>query len=509
MNRERVDTERTTGEVIMQITGMTKRFGPVVALDNVDLSVRRGEIRGLIGENGSGKSTITSIFSGIQPCDSGQMIYKGKKWAPRSMNWALTQGVGMIVQENGTVPGITVAENMFLCEAGRFAKGGFVHGAAMRQAAQKALDDIGAGYLRAGAVTASLDMMDRKLVEVAKVWMQHPELIVVDETTTSLSQKGREIIYDLMERMKRSNRSIVFISHDLDEIMEKCDTLTVLRDGHIIRTFEKSEFDADAIRTSMIGRELQGDYYRSDYDGSCSDEVVLEMKHVTLGDHVIDMDLQAHKGEILGIGGLSHCGMHTLGKVLYGALKPERGEVLVHGKRVRDPAFAMKNKMGYAAKDRDVESLCISASIRDNISIAGMDEFAIAKYLILSSRERKYVQKQVDFMKIKCFSIDQPVSQLSGGNKQKVVLGKWIGCGSDILILDCPTRGIDIGVKQTMYQLMYKMKQEGKTIIMISEEMAELMGMADRLLIMKDGRITKEFPRSADLSDADIIKYMV
>ena len=287
--------------------------------------------------------------------------------------------------------------------------------------------------------------------------------------------------------------------------MEKCDTLTVLRDGHIIRTFEKEEFDADAIRSSMIGRELQGDYYRSDYDGSYSDEVVLEMKNVTYKNRVIDMSLEAHKGEILGIGGLSHCGMHTLGKVLYGALSPSKGEVLVHGKKMKNPSFAMKNKVGYVAKDRDIESLCTAASIRDNIAIAGMDEYAVGKHFIFSANERKYVKNQIDFMQIKCFSMDQSVSQLSGGNKQKVVFGKWIGCGSDILILDCPTRGIDIGVKQTMYQLMYRMKKEGKTIIMISEEMTELMGMADRLIIMKDGRITKEFPRSPDLSDAEIM----
>ncbi|MGN1096030.1 MAG: sugar ABC transporter ATP-binding protein, partial [Eubacteriales bacterium] len=424
-------------------------------------------------------------------------------------NWALSRGVGMIVQESGTVPGITVAENMFICESGRFSKYGFVSDKAMKRAAQTALDDIGAGHIKAGMITGSLDMMDRKLIEVAKVWMQNPEIIVVDETTTSLSQKGRDIIYDLMERMKNTNRAVVFISHDLDEIMEKCDTLTVLRDGHIIRTFEKEEFDADAIRTSMIGRELKGDYYRSDYDGSYSDDVVLEMKNVTYKNRVIDMSLQAHKGEILGIGGLSHCGMHTLGKVLYGALKPDSGEVLVHGKRVKDPSFSMKNKVGYVAKDRDIESLCTSASIRDNIAIAGMDEYAVGGHFIFSSKEKKYVKEQIDFMKIKCFSMDQPVSQLSGGNKQKVVFGKWIGCGSDILILDCPTRGIDIGVKQTMYQLMYQMKKEGKTIIMISEEMTELMGMADRLVIMKDGKITKEFPRSASLTDAEIIKYMV
>lgn len=254
---------------------------------------------------------------------------------------------------------------------------------------------------------------------------------------------------------------------------------------------------------------MQGDYYRSDYDGSYGEEVVLRIEDGTYLDRIKHLTLEAHKGEILGIGGLSHCGMHTLGKILYGAIKPDSGRVTVKGKALRSSSQAMKLGVGYAAKDRDMESLCISASIRDNIAIAGLDRFAIGNVLVTSSKEKKYVAEQIDRMQVKCFSMDQPVSQLSGGNKQKVVFGKWIGCGSDILILDCPTRGIDIGVKQMMYQMMYRMKKEGKTIIMISEEMTELMGMADRLVIMKDGQITKEFQRSESLTDAEIIRYMI
>ena len=509
-------------EIIMECKNITKTFGPVVALDHVNLTVKRGEVRGLIGENGSGKSTVTSIFSGMQPADSGEMFYKGESWQPESMHWAAAHGVGMIVQETGTVPEITVAENMFLCQTGQFAmfggkdgkRWGPISNKAMMKAAQKALDDIGASHIRANAMTFTLDMQDRKLVEVAKVWMQDPEIIVVDETTTALSQTGRDIIYNLMDRMRENNKSVVFISHDLDEIKERCDTLTVLRDGHIIRTFEKEEYEDDAIRTSMIGREMEGDYYRSDYDGSHGDKVVIEIRDANLGDQMVDFSLQVHEGEILGIGGLSHCGMHTVGKVLFGDIKPLTGTVKVFsehdgGEDIVNPAFAMKRGIGYVAKDRDVESLNTQTSIRDNISIAGLDKFAVKNFLILYGKEKAYVEEQRDSMQIKCFSIDQEVSQLSGGNKQKVVFGKWIGAGSNILILDCPTRGIDVGVKQAMYHMMYNMKKEGKTIIMISEEMTELMGMSDRLVIMKDGRIMKEFDRSPDLTDAEIIKYMI
>lgn len=496
-------------EVIAEVKNMTKTFGSTVALNDVSITVRRGEIMGLIGENGSGKSTVTSILSGMQKADKGEMFYKGEKWNPSNMIYSLEKGIGMIVQETGTIPGITVAENIFLGEVQKFGKLGYVNRKKMFDAAQKVLEDIGAGHINAQAITAMYDLQDRKLIEIAKVVSKNPEIIVVDETTTALSQKGRDITYDIMNKMKDENKAVIFISHDLDEIMDKCDSLTVLRDGKIIVTFSKEEFDEELIKTSMIGRELQGDYYRSDYDGSYDEEIVLEIADGNLGDQLVDFDLQLHKGEILGIGGLSHCGMHTLGKVLFGAEHLQSGKVLCRGEKLKDETQAMKRKVGYVAKDRDTESLCLNASIKDNISIAGLDKFAVAKFLILPWKENKYVKEQVDTLSVKCASADQYVSALSGGNKQKVVFGKWIGRGSEILILDCPTRGIDIGVKQAMYQLMYKMKKEGKSIVIISEEMPELIGMSDRLLVMKDGKITKEFTRSEDLSESDIIKYMI
>ncbi len=502
-------------QVIVEAKHMNKCFGSTVALNDVNVTVRRGEILGLIGENGSGKSTVTSIIAGMQKADSGEMTYEGKSWQPVSMIDALENGIGMIVQETGTVPGITVAENIFLGETDRFRKNGKGSGLGliskkrMMKEAQNILEGIGASHINPAMVTGMLDLQDRKLIEIAKVMSKNPQMLVVDETTTALSQIGRDIIYNIMNRMKEENKAVVFISHDLDEIMNVCDSLTVLRDGKIIVTFSKEEFNEDLIKTSMIGRELKGDYYRSDYDGSYGEEVVLEIKDGNLKDQLIDFNLQLHKGEILGIGGLSHCGMHTLGKVLFGAEHMSKGKVLCNGQEIKNEAQAMKHKIGYVAKDRDVESLCLNASIRDNIAAGGLDEFAVHKFLILPSKEKKYVEKQIESLSIKCQEMNQYVSALSGGNKQKVVFGKWIGRGSEILILDCPTRGVDIGVKQAMYQLMYQMKKEGKSIVIISEEMAELIGMVDRLIVMKDGNVAKEFERSESLSESDIIQYMI
>ncbi len=494
-------------EPILTVRGMDKRFGATIALRRVDLDVYPGEIRGLIGENGSGKSTLTSIVAGIQKADAGEVRFHGKPWQPVSMIDALEHGIGMIVQETGTIPGITVAENLFLGESTRFrSKLGLVSRKAMEQEARKALDVIHAGHIQPGILTAALDLQERKLVEVAKVMVKKPEILVVDETTTALSQKGRELLYQLMNSLKEEGRAVIFISHDLDEIRQVCDTLTVLRDGSIITHFSKENYDDDLIKTSMIGRELRGEYYRADREPGWQERTLLKADHLT-GSGLKDISLQVRAGEILGIGGLSECGMHTLGKALFGSARLTGGTVETEGKAYSDPGQAAKLGIGYVSKERDTESLCQQASIRDNIAICGIKRIQ-RKKLILKKRETAYVQKQVDALSIKCRHMEQPVSAMSGGNKQKVVFGKWLGAGSRVLILDCPTRGVDIGVKQSMYQLITRMKNEGKAILIISEEMAELIGMCDRLLVMKDGTVRKEFLRG-QMNEADIIRCMI
>lgn len=497
-------------EPILAMKHIRKTFSSTVALGDVSLEVYPGEVRGLIGENGSGKSTISSIAAGMQKADSGEMIFRGKPWRPKSMIDALQNGVGMIVQESGTISGVTVAENIFLAELGQFKRLGVIDRKAMNRKADEALANIGVKDVRGSTPMAALDFQTRKLVEIAKVVMKQPSILVVDETSTALSQTGRDILYGIIKRFREEGKAVLFISHDLEEIMEVCDTLTVLRDGARIRDFKKEEFDPDAIRTSMIGRELQGDYYRSDFTPSRLDEVALKAEHLQSGSALKDVSIDFYRGEIVGVGGLSHCGMHTLGKILFGAERPDYGRVVTaDGAKITNETVAMKQGIGYVAKDRDVESLALNTGIRDNIAVAGMERYAIGNVLITNAKEKRYADQQIQSLSIKCAGRDQLVSQLSGGNKQKVVFGKWIGRGSDILILDCPTRGVDIGVKKAMYELMTSLKKEGKTIVMISEELPELMGMADRLIIMKDGVIMKEFQRSEDLSDVEIIQYMI
>lgn len=497
------------GEVVLEVKDMCKYFGVTVALDHVNFVLKAGEVRGLIGENGSGKSTVSSIASGMQKASSGEMFYLGKPWAPATALEAQEQGICMIVQEAGTIPNIPVADNIFLGHEELFAAGPFVNHGKMVAAAQKLLDELGI-EIDASMRTGRLDLQQCKLIEIAKAMYWKPKILVVDETTTALSQTGRELLYRLMRQLADNGSSVMCISHDLDEMMQHCDAVTVLRDGHIIGSLDKKEFDGDLMKKMMVGREVKGDYYRSDMDGY-GEEVVLKADCITTRQDLLCFDLELHKGEILGIGGLSECGMHTVGKALFGYETILDGQVTVgpHHTVVKNPEAAIRNGMAYTSKDRDHESVGLAGTIRDNIASTGYIKNLLVGPIISFKKEKQYVEKEIADLNLKCASQYHTVNTLSGGNKQKVVFGKWIGGDADILILDCPTRGIDIGVKASMYQLIYQMKKEGRSIVLISEELPELIGMSDRILIMKDGQVTHEVRRTEHPTEHELINYMI
>ncbi len=498
------------GQTLVEVKDMCKNFGVTIALSHVDFVVRTGEIRGLIGENGSGKSTVSSIIAGIQPPSSGTMTYKGKPWAPSTVLDAENVGIGMIVQEAGTISNISVAENIFLGSYDRFKKGILIDKRSMVAEAKKALEKIGVTNINPALPTHAYDMQERKLIEIAKCMYYDPELLIVDETTTALSQAGRDIIYRIMHEMAEAGKSVMIISHDLNEMMEHCDTLTVLRDGVIIDNIERENFDPDDIKRKMVGREVSGSYYRDDMDGYEEDNVVLKADCITTMHDLLCFDLELHKNEILGIGGLSDCGMHEVGRALYGLEEVVDGQVVLtkNGTVVKNAQAAFKNGMGYVSKNRDTESLELNASIFNNIASTGYEKNNIGPFII-PKREKSYVEKQIKALSIKCRDAYAPVRTLSGGNKQKVVFGKWCADDADVLILDCPTRGVDIGVKAAMYQLIYEMKKQGKSIIIISEELPELMGMSDRLVIIRDGKVSGEFFRKDGYDDRTLLEYMI
>jgi ribose transport system ATP-binding protein len=493
---------------LLKISHVDKSFGVVKALKDVGFEIKKGEVHGLVGENGSGKSTLSYILAGMQKADAGEIELLGKPYNPANAIEASSLGVFMVVQEIGTISGITVAENLFLGNEGRFRKAGLMDLRTMNQEAEKILDSLEIP-MKPKLPVDLYSFEERKLLEIARAVYNNPQLFIIDETTTALSLTGRQILYRLMKRIVQEHKSVLFISHDMDEVMEKCDALTVLRDGIYIETIPKNRYEANAIKAKMVGREIEGDYYRSDYDPSHSGEIALEMEHVCT-EQVYDINIGLHKGEILGISGLSESGIHDIGRLAYGIEAPIYGKVLLGKNKaiVKNALFSIRNKVGYVSKDRDKESLILKDTIKNNVVINAYDHLKTGPF-ISPSKEKNYVTNQINQMRIKCFGMDQIVSTLSGGNKQKVAFARWIGVDTDVLILDCPTRGVDIGVKTSMYQLMTALKKEGKSLLIISEEMSELIGMCDRIVVIKNGKITKEFDRSRNLKENQIIEYMI
>ncbi len=496
-------------DILLRAENITKHFGLIAAVKGVNLEFKRGEIHGLIGENGSGKSTFSSMLCGIHTITSGKFFLEDKELHVRSQVEANRNSIAIIVQEIGTLPGLTVAENIFLGEEDKFMKGPVRNSAAMNREAQNILDSYGFSFIKANRMIDHYSFEERKLVEIVKSTYFNPKILVVDETTTALSHDGREELFKVMNKMRSQGSCVIFISHDLDEVLEHTDQVSILRDGELVKTVVSKEVTADDLKREMVGRELGNRYYRTDWDGSFGEEVVLSVKNVSVPNAIDNINLDLHKGEILGIGGLSECGMHELGKAVFGASYDRTGSVtLADGYSVDDIRGAIAHSIAYASKDRDNESVVIADSIMENVCLPSLDK--LSKHGFLQHKNTsEFAEKFARQMSTKMTGVKQYVSELSGGNKQKVVLARWIGRDSDILVLDSPTRGIDVKVKADIYALMTELKKKGKAIIMISEELPELLGMSDRILIMKDGKVNGEFARSESLSEKDLIAKMI
>lgn len=497
-------------EVRLQVQHMTKSFGITKALKDVSFNINKGEVHALIGENGSGKSTLTNMLTGIYQIESGTFILDGEEVHPKNQVEANKQGISIIVQELGTLSGLTVAENIFLGHEEAFVKFGIKNTNAMNRKATELLKEYGFDRIKASAQIDDYNFEDRKLVEIVKATYFHPKIVVIDETTTALSQEGREELYKHMNRIREEGNTVIFISHDLPEVLAKSDTITILRDGVYIDTVKSADVTEDDLKRLMVGREVTGNYYRPDYGEPISDEVVLSVRDVTVPGKIEDISFDLHKGEILGFGGLSESGMHEVGKAVFGASFDRKGTVtLADGTAINNIPTAIKHGLAYTSKDRDNESVVMNQSICENICLPSLDDLS-NKIGILSDRKlHAFAEREAENMSVKMQNVDQFVSDLSGGNKQKVVVARWIGKDSDLVVFDSPTRGIDIKVKQDIYQLMDQMRKNGKSIIMISEELMELIGMCDRVLIMKDGKLNGEVLRSEELTENDLIEKMV
>ena len=499
-------------DVILEIRNLNKRFGPTHANKNINFTLRRGEIHGLIGENGSGKSTLLSQIAGIQRYDSGEMYVNGEAYAPHSPLDANRHGISMVMQELGVVGNLSAGVNVFLGRTGQFSKFGVINMKKMNRAAKEQFEKWNLNMPPLGQQTDGMMIESRKMIELARALSVDPEIILLDEVTQSLSLNNRRQLYELIKKFKEMGRCVIVITHDIEEMVEITDTITVLRDGEIVGEVRSDETTPDEIRMMMVGREINGDYYRADMTPDYSDEVVLEVKNISVPHEITDVSFEVHAGEILGFCGLSDSGIHSVGKAVYGLSKLSAGSVELKyngGVSIKKPTDALRNNVGYVPKDRDNEALMIHASIKDNFCLPSLGELEGKAWLLNPAKLNKLAGEMTDSLSVKCTGIKQPMDALSGGNKQKVNFGRWLAKDLKLLILDCPTRGVDVGVKAYIYHLMKEAKAKNIATILISDELTEVLGMADRLLVMKDGRVTREIRRDEDFTEQSVIGVMI
>ena len=500
-----------SGEPILEIKGLNKHFGPTYANRNIDFTLRRGEVHGLIGENGSGKSTLLSQIAGMYPSDSGEMQVDGKSYRPHSPMDANEFRISMVMQELGVVGNLPAGVNVFLGRTGQFAKGGIVNLRALNKAAAEQFEKWDLPMPPLNQLTDGMMIEERKMIELARALSIDPEILLLDEVTQSLSLNNRNKLYELIRKFKAMDRSVIVITHDIEEMIEITDCITVLRDGEVVGEVSSARTTPDEIRMMMVGRQISGDYYRADMKPDYSDEVVLQVRGLTVPHEIEDVSFDVHAGEILAFCGLSDAGIHSVGKAVYGLSKPSAGTVhmVPTNADITSAPQALANYMGYVPKDRDNEALMIHASIRDNSVLPSVEELR-GKMGFLSPGKLSGMASGIrGRFSVKTTGIGQSMDALSGGNKQKVNLGRWLAKDLKLLILDCPTRGVDVGVKANIYALMKEAKKDNIAIILISDELTEVLGMADRLLVMKDGRVTREIRRDEDFTEQSVIGEMI
>jgi len=498
------------GEAILEIRGLNKHFGPTYANRNIDFTLRRGEVHGLIGENGSGKSTLLSQIAGLYRSDSGEMTVKGERYDPHSPLDANARGISMVMQELGVIGSLPAGVNVYLGRTGQFAKGGLVDLREMNRVAAQVFEAWGLSMPPLNRLTESMIIEDRKMIELARALSIDPEILLLDEVTQSLSLNNRRRLYDVIRRFREMGRSVIVITHDIEEMIEITDTITVLRDGEVVGQVVSADTDPDQIRMMMVGRQISGDYYRDDKTADCGGETVLEVRGLCVPDELEDVSFDVHAGEILGFCGLSDAGIHSVGKAVFG-LKKGTGTVrfLPTDTVITSAPQALANHIGYVPKDRDREALMIHADIRDNAVLPSVNELQSSVGLLNPGKVSSLAETIRSRFSVKSTGIAQTMDALSGGNKQKVNLGRWLAKDLRLLILDCPTRGVDVGVKAAIYALMKEAKRDGIAILLISDELTEVLGMADRLMVMKDGRIMKEIRRDEEFTEQSVIGVMI
>jgi len=480
----------TDKSIVLSLKDLTKQYPGVLALDRVSLDFVQGEVHALLGENGAGKSTLIKVIAGAIEPDGGSIRLGGLEYARMNPHLARSLGVEVIYQEFNLVPSMSVAENIFLGD--KTGKGLLVDRKAMVQRAQEVFRQF-AIDIDPHALVRDLPSAKQQIVEIAKAVSKNVRILIMDEPTAPLTVNEVESMFEIVRQLKTRGVTILYISHRLEEIFRIADKVSVLRDGRYIATRRTEETNRKELISLMVGRELKESYpARQGAPGA----VALEVRGLT-GNGDVDISFQVRKGEILGLSGLVGAGRTELARVIFGAEPAERGEILLEGRpvQIRSPQDAIALGIGLIPEDRKHQGAFLDMDVKWNISFSQVR--TLSRYAVVDShRETALAEKYRDLLRIKTPSLGQQVKHLSGGNQQKVVLAKSLAAQSRVLIFDEPTRGIDVGAKQEIYNLMRELANDGIAIIMISSDMEELLGMADRILVLCEGRIAGEVPRA-------------
>ena len=466
---------------LVSITGLSKRFGKVTALNNVQFELKTGEVHALLGENGAGKSTLIKVISGVHTADDGEMRIKGQLVKNQTPKKARDSGIATVFQELSLVNELTVEDNIFL---GRAPVGflGALDRAAMHKKAQELLDYVGVDATPQTKV-GSLGSAQQQLVEIAKALSTDPDIIIMDEPTDKLYGDEQEHLYTIIRKLRAEGKGIIYISHKLEELMLIADRITVLRDAQYISTIQTADTNPNELISMMVGRSIQSLFPKESVPIGGD---VLTVQGLNYAGFLRDINFTARSGEILGIGGLVGSGRTMLAQCIAGVLRPEAGRVLVDGREVvlKSPKEAIRSGIAYLPEDRKRYGLVMSMSCLDNIVLPSLDSFVLDKAKLTSSTE-----KLIKPLNVKTPSIYTQVDNLSGGNQQKVVIAKWLSTKARVFIFDEPTQGIDVGTKAEIYKLMNGLVREGCCIVMISSDMNELLSMSDRVAVMSAGRL--------------------
>ena len=477
------------GDVILTMKGIDKSFPGVHALDHVDLEVRKGEVHALMGENGAGKSTLMKVLTGIYHKDAGTITYEGKEVEFTNPREAQDAGIVIVHQELNMMGHLTVAQNIFI---GReYMNGKLIDDKKMNEEAKKLFDQLGIN-IDPKETMSRLTVGKQQMCEIAKAISHEAKVIIFDEPSAALTEAEIEELFKIIRDLRDKQMGIVYISHRMDEIKVITDRVTVMRDGGYVGTLITKDSTKDDIINMMVGRVIYEDP-KTESQVAPDAPVVLKVEHLNAGRMVKDVSFELHKGEILGFSGLMGAGRTETARALFGADPKDSGDIYVNGQKVeiKTPQDAVKCGIGYLSEDRKRFGIVVDKTVAENSTMATMENF-MKGIFIDKKKEKDVAQEYVEALKTKTPSVDQLVVNLSGGNQQKVVIAKWLVRNCDILIFDEPTRGIDVGAKSEIYHLMNELVAEGKSIIMISSEMTEILRMSDRIVVMCEGRKTGE-----------------